>query len=52
MREAIDRLIREKSLDLELRTWEDLALRYHQVRELFGRIFAVLTLIVSIMVLS
>src|SRR5438094_942728 len=29
---------------------KDLALRYHQVRELFGRIFAVLTLIVSIMV--
>src|SRR5437588_813441 len=27
-----------------------LALRYHQVRELFGRIFAVLTLIVSVMV--
>ena len=50
MRLAIERLIRERGLDLELRTWEDLALRYHQVRELFGRIFAVLTLIVSIMV--
>src|SRR5438445_432121 len=50
VREAIDRLIRERGLDLEIRTWEDLALRYHQVRELFGRIFAVLTLIVSIMV--
>ena len=50
VRDAIDRLIRDKGLDLELRTWEDLALRYHQVRELFGRIFAVLTLIVSIMV--
>ncbi len=46
----IERLIRERGLDLEMRTWEDLALRYHQVRELFGRIFAVLTLIVSIMV--
>jgi putative ABC transport system permease protein len=50
VRAAIERLIRERGLDLELRTWEDLALRYHQVRELFGRIFAVLTLIVSIMV--
>jgi putative ABC transport system permease protein len=50
VRADIDRLIRDKSLDLEVRTWEDLALRYHQVRELFGRIFAVLTLIVSIMV--
>lgn len=50
VRAAIDRLIREKNLELEVRTWEDLALRYHQVRELFGRIFAVLTLIVSIMV--
>ncbi len=49
-RDSIDRLIRERGLDLELKTWEDLALRYHQVRELFGRIFAVLTLIVSIMV--
>jgi len=50
VRAAIEGLIRDKGLDLELRTWEDLALRYHQVRELFGRIFAVLTLIVSIMV--
>jgi putative ABC transport system permease protein len=50
VRAAIDRMIAERHLDLELRTWDDLALRYHQVRELFGRIFAVLTLIVSIMV--
>jgi putative ABC transport system permease protein len=50
VRAALDRLIRERNLDLEVKTWEDLALRYHQVRELFGRIFGVLTLIVSIMV--
>ncbi len=50
VRADIERLISERGLPLELRTWEDLALRYHQVRELFGRIFAVLTLIVSIMV--
>ncbi len=50
VRAQLDRLIRDRHLDLEVRTWEDLALRYHQVRELFGRIFAVLTLIVSIMV--
>ena len=50
VRAAIARLIRERGLDLEIRTWEDLALRYHQVRELFGRIFGVLTLIVSVMV--
>jgi putative ABC transport system permease protein len=50
VRAAIERLIRERNLDLEIKTWEDLALRYHQVRELFGRIFGVLTLIVSIMV--
>jgi putative ABC transport system permease protein len=50
VRARIDRLIQERGLDLEIKTWEDLALRYHQVRELFGRIFAVLTLIVSIMV--
>lgn len=50
VRARLETLIRERGLDLELRTWEDLALRYHQVRELFGRIFAVLTLIVSIMV--
>ena len=48
--DRIERLIRERGLDLEIKTWEDLALRYHQVRALFGRIFAVLTLIVSIMV--
>ena len=50
VRDRIVRLIQERNLDLEIKTWEDLALRYHQVRELFGRIFAVLTLIVSIMV--
>jgi len=50
VRERIERLIGERWLELEIKTWEDLALRYHQVRELFGRIFAVLTLIVSIMV--
>jgi putative ABC transport system permease protein len=50
VRGDLERLIRERGLDLEIRTWDDLALRYHQVRELFGRIFAVLTLIVSIMV--
>ena len=50
VRARIEQLIRERGLDLEIRTWDDLALRYHQVRELFGRIFAVLTLIVSVMV--
>lgn len=50
VRDRIARLIRERGLDLEIKTWDELALRYHQVRELFGRIFAVLTLIVSIMV--
>jgi putative ABC transport system permease protein len=50
VRAQIERLVRERGLDLEIKTWEDLALRYHQVRELFGRIFGVLTLIVSIMV--
>ena len=50
VRDRIAALIRERGLDLEMKTWEDLALRYHQVRELFGRIFSVLTLIVSIMV--
>jgi putative ABC transport system permease protein len=50
VRDRIARLIQERGLDLEMKTWNDLALRYHQVRELFGRIFAVLTLIVSIMV--
>jgi putative ABC transport system permease protein len=50
VRDQIAALIARRGLDLEMKTWEDLALRYHQVRELFGRIFAVLTLIVSIMV--
>ena len=50
VRARIDALIAARGLDLEVKTWDDLALRYHQVRELFGRIFAVLTLIVSIMV--
>lgn len=50
VRRRLEGLIRDRGLDLEIKTWEDLALRYHQVRELFGRIFGVLTLIVSIMV--
>ncbi len=50
VRDQIAALIARRGLDVEMKTWEDLALRYHQVRELFGRIFAVLTLIVSIMV--
>jgi putative ABC transport system permease protein len=50
VRARIEQLIRDRGLDLEIKTWDDLALRYHQVRELFGRIFAVLTLIVSVMV--
>src|SRR2546426_807387 len=50
VRAQIEGLIRQRGLDLEIRTWDDLALRYHQVRELFGRIFAVLTLIVLVMV--
>jgi putative ABC transport system permease protein len=50
VRDRITRLIQERGLDLEMKTWDELALRYHQVRELFGRIFNVLTLIVAIMV--
>ena len=50
VRDRITRLIQERGLDLETKTWDELALRYHQVRELFGRIFNVLTLIVAIMV--
>jgi putative ABC transport system permease protein len=50
VRARLEQLIRERGLDLEIKTWDDLALRYHQVRELFGRIFSVLALIVSIMV--
>ena len=50
VRDRIAALIAQRGLDLEMKTWEDLALRYHQVRELFGRIFRVLTVIVSIMV--
>jgi putative ABC transport system permease protein len=50
VRAHLEALIRERGLALEIRTWDDLALRYHQVRELFGRIFSVLALIVAIMV--
>jgi putative ABC transport system permease protein len=50
VRDAVARLIRDQKLDLEMKTWEDLALRYHQIRGLFGGIFNVLTLIIGIMV--
>jgi len=50
VRDRIGALIQEHRLDLEMKTWEDLALRYHQVRQLFTNIFNVLALIVSIIV--
>ncbi|HLC41035.1 MAG TPA: FtsX-like permease family protein [Methylomirabilota bacterium] len=48
--DRIAALITERGFDLEMKTWEELALRYHQVRELFSRVFNTLTLIVSIIV--
>jgi putative ABC transport system permease protein len=50
VRDAIAGMIRDQKLDLEMKTWEDLALRYHQIKGLFGGIFNVLTLIIGIMV--
>jgi putative ABC transport system permease protein len=50
VRHRIESLIAARGLDLEAQTWEDLALRYHQVRALFSRIFNTLTLIVSVIV--
>jgi putative ABC transport system permease protein len=48
VRERLEALFAERGLDLELRTWDQLALRYHQVRTLFGNIFRVVTTIVAI----
>lgn len=50
VRDRIAALIKERGLALEVKTWEDLALRYHQVRQLFSNIFNTLTLIVSVIV--
>lgn len=50
VRDRLATLLREHHFDLEMKTWEDLALRYHQVRQLFSNIFQVMTLIVSIVV--
>ncbi|MBM3224733.1 MAG: ABC transporter permease [Candidatus Tectomicrobia bacterium] len=43
-------LLHEHHFDLEMRTWDDLAIRYHQVRQLFTNMFRVMTLIVSMVV--
>jgi putative ABC transport system permease protein len=51
VRDQVDRLIREQNLDIEMRTWDELAIRYHQVRTLFSNIFFVIALIVAIMVI-
>jgi putative ABC transport system permease protein len=51
VRDRLEALIRERRLDLELRTWDDLAIRYHQVRQLFSRVFNTLTIMVSIVVI-
>jgi putative ABC transport system permease protein len=50
VRDRIAAAIKEHHFNLEMQTWEELALRYHQVRQLFSNIFNVLTLIVSIVV--
>lgn len=50
VRDRIAALLKERGFDLEMNTWEDLALRYHQVRQLFMNIFKVMTLIVSAIV--
>lgn len=50
VRDRLAALIRERGFDLEIKTWEDLALRYHQVRDLFSKIFDVMALIVSFIV--
>lgn len=43
-------LFRAQGLDLELRTWSDIAYVYHQVRKLFDRIFGTMTFIIAVMV--
>jgi putative ABC transport system permease protein len=48
VRDRLQALFAERGLDLELRTWDQLALRYHQVRTLFGNIFRVVTAIVAV----
>jgi len=48
VRERLLALFAQHQLDLELKTWEDLALRYHQVRNLLQNICNVVTLIVSV----
>jgi putative ABC transport system permease protein len=50
VRQRIEALVAARGLPLEIQTWEDLALRYHQVRALFSRIFNTLTVIVSVIV--
>ena len=50
VRDRINRLFAERGLDLEVRTWDELALRYHQIRELFDRIFTILTAVICTMV--
>jgi putative ABC transport system permease protein len=48
VRERLQALFTQHHLDLELKTWEDLALRYHQVRNLLQNILGVVTLIVAV----
>lgn len=48
VRDRLRALFAQHQLDLEIKTWEDLALRYHQVRNLLQNIFNVVTIIVSV----
>ncbi len=50
VRDRIASLIKERNLALEMKTWEELATRYHQVRQLFSRIFNTLIVIVALIV--
>ena len=50
VRDQLTRLIAERGLDLEVKTWDELAVRYHQVRNIFARIFQLITWVVTILV--
>jgi len=51
VRERLEDLFPKNGLDLEVRTWEDLALFHNQVVALFRRELHVITLIVSVIVI-
>ena len=50
IRQAVEQLIAREGLDLEVKSWDQISDFYSKTRELFGRMFMILKLVIAIIV--